>query len=115
MTQPAGQGSGPGDDSRIALVTGATSGIGFHTARELAVRGASVLITGRDPGRGEDAVKAIASAAGHDRVGFVQADHATVGASARLGVTVTERAAEDMARNAPTAVGRQAAMGNGPC
>ena len=37
MTQPAGQGGGPRDDSRIALVTGATSGIGFHTARELAV------------------------------------------------------------------------------
>ena len=37
MTQPAGQGGGPRDDSRIVLVTGATSGIGFHTARELII------------------------------------------------------------------------------
>ena len=29
---------------RLALVTGATSGIGFHTAKELAVRGATVIM-----------------------------------------------------------------------
>src|SRR5215471_1493334 len=87
MTQPA-------DDSRIALVTGATSGIGFHTASELAARGATVLITGRDQQRGEDAVKAIASAAGHTRVEFFQADHSTVGANDRLGAAVAERLAQ---------------------
>jgi NAD(P)-dependent dehydrogenase (short-subunit alcohol dehydrogenase family) len=84
----------PRDDSRIVLVTGATSGIGFHTARELAARGASVLITGRDQGRGEDAVRAIASAAGHARLDFIQADHSTVGANGRLGETVAERLAK---------------------
>ena len=94
MTQPAGQGSGPRDDSRIVLVTGATSGIGFYTARELAARGASVLITGRDRGRGEDAVKAIVSGAGHGRVEFIQADHSTVGANGRLGEDVAERLAK---------------------
>jgi NAD(P)-dependent dehydrogenase (short-subunit alcohol dehydrogenase family) len=77
--------------ARAVLVTGATSGIGFHTARKLAVRGASVLITGRDRERGEDAAKAIASAAGHDRVVFIQADHSTVAANSRFGRTVTER------------------------
>jgi NAD(P)-dependent dehydrogenase (short-subunit alcohol dehydrogenase family) len=87
MTQPA-------DGSRIALVTGATSGIGFHTASELAARGATVLITGRDQQRGEDAVKAIASAAGHTRVEFFQADHSTVGANDRLGAAVAERLAQ---------------------
>jgi NAD(P)-dependent dehydrogenase (short-subunit alcohol dehydrogenase family) len=79
------------DSNRVMLVTGATSGIGFHTARELAVRGASVLITGRDRGRGEGAVRAIAAAAGHARVDFIQADHSTVGANSRLGAAVIER------------------------
>jgi NAD(P)-dependent dehydrogenase (short-subunit alcohol dehydrogenase family) len=78
-------------DNRVVLVTGATSGIGFHTARELAARGASVLITGRDQERGEDAVRAIASAAGHARVDFIRADHSTAGANSWLGTTVTER------------------------
>ena len=32
MSRPAGQGSGPHKQSRVVLVTGATSGIGFHTA-----------------------------------------------------------------------------------
>jgi NAD(P)-dependent dehydrogenase (short-subunit alcohol dehydrogenase family) len=88
MSQPAAQGE-PRMQSRVVLVTGATSGIGFHTARELATRGASVLITGRDRQRGEDAVRAVSSAAGHARVWFIQADHSTVGANSQLGETVT--------------------------
>jgi NAD(P)-dependent dehydrogenase (short-subunit alcohol dehydrogenase family) len=90
MSQPVAQGSAPREQSRVVLVTGATSGIGFHTARELAARGASVIITGRDHGRGEDAVRAISSTAGHTRVWFIQADHSTVGTNSQLGETVTE-------------------------
>lgn len=44
---------------RRAVVTGSTSGIGAATARLLAARGAHVLITGRDRGRGEDVVAGI--------------------------------------------------------
>lgn len=33
---------------RTALVTGSTSGIGFATARSLALAGASVVVNGRD-------------------------------------------------------------------
>ncbi|CAM3203657.1 SDR family oxidoreductase [Deinococcus radiodurans] len=36
---------------RRILITGATGGIGLETARELAGRGAQVVIVGRDPGR----------------------------------------------------------------
>jgi retinol dehydrogenase-14 len=82
------------DDNRVVLVTGATSGIGFHTAKELAARGACVLITGRDRQRGRDAVKAIAAAAGHAPVEFIQADHSTVGANNQLGQAVAEQLSE---------------------
>lgn len=38
-------------DSKIALVTGGTSGMGLATARRLRDEGARVIVTGRDPGR----------------------------------------------------------------
>ncbi|TDC37472.1 SDR family oxidoreductase [Micromonospora sp. 15K316] len=39
----------------VALVTGANKGLGFETTRQLAQRGATVLLGSRDPGRGEAA------------------------------------------------------------
>ena len=44
---------------RTALVTGATDGLGFETARELARHGARVLLAGRNPAKGEAALKRI--------------------------------------------------------
>jgi retinol dehydrogenase-12 len=44
---------------KLCLVTGATSGIGLVTARELARQGARVVLVGRDPSRCESAVKHI--------------------------------------------------------
>jgi NAD(P)-dependent dehydrogenase (short-subunit alcohol dehydrogenase family) len=35
-------------DGKVCVVTGATSGLGLVTARELAARGATVVVTGRD-------------------------------------------------------------------
>ena len=76
---------------RTAVVTGATEGIGFHTARLLASRGATVVVTGHDPQRGSDAVAAIQRAAGHDRVEFRSVDHSTVGANEQLAGTIMRR------------------------
>ena len=51
-------------DGRVALVTGATNGIGRVTAREFARMGARTLIVARDPGRGEAAAREIRDATG---------------------------------------------------
>ncbi len=50
-------------DNKICMVTGATSGIGLVTARRLAERGASVVLVGRDPERGEAALATIRKSA----------------------------------------------------
>jgi NAD(P)-dependent dehydrogenase (short-subunit alcohol dehydrogenase family) len=47
----------PGNmQGKVCLVTGATSGIGLESVRALARLGATVVLSGRDPGRGEAAL-----------------------------------------------------------
>jgi NAD(P)-dependent dehydrogenase (short-subunit alcohol dehydrogenase family) len=55
-----------------AVVTGGTAGIGLESARLLASEGATVIISGRDPVKGQQAVDAIGANAR-----FVQTDMAT--------------------------------------
>ena len=51
-------------DGKVALVTGATNGIGRVTARELARMGARVLLVARDRARGESTAAEIREASG---------------------------------------------------
>ncbi|MEN9627037.1 MAG: hypothetical protein RJA10_263, partial [Pseudomonadota bacterium] len=51
--------SSPSLAGRVALVTGANTGIGFVTARELAARGMHVFLACRSEGSGRDALAAI--------------------------------------------------------
>ncbi|PGH47505.1 SDR family oxidoreductase [Streptomyces sp. Ru87] len=49
------------DKETVALVTGADKGLGRETARQLALRGVTVLLGSRDPGRGAAAARALAA------------------------------------------------------
>jgi NAD(P)-dependent dehydrogenase (short-subunit alcohol dehydrogenase family) len=53
----------PGQQGRLAVVTGANTGLGFETARVLAARGASVVLAVRDIEKGKRAAARIAGAA----------------------------------------------------
>src|SRR5258705_9288665 len=53
----------PGKQGRLAVVTGANTGLGFETAQVLAARGASVVLAVRDIEKGKRAAARIAGAA----------------------------------------------------
>ena len=60
---------------KVALVTGATSGLGVETARALYATGADVFITARDVKKGQDVVDAILkSSEGQGRLEIIEMD-----------------------------------------
>lgn len=64
----------PDQHGRTAVITGANAGLGFETAKALALRGASVVLAVRDTGKGERAAEEIALAAPTARVRVQQLD-----------------------------------------
>jgi NAD(P)-dependent dehydrogenase (short-subunit alcohol dehydrogenase family) len=76
----------------IALVTGASGGIGFEMARGLVARGADVCIVARPGPRGEDAAKALREEAGREEAStFLPADLASLSEVRRLAIEVEAR------------------------
>lgn len=68
----------PSQLGRTAVVTGATSGLGYETARALAEAGAEVVLTGRDERKGLQAVESISQAVAGARVHFEPLDLASL-------------------------------------
>ena len=66
-----------GLESKTALVTGSTAGIGYAAALGLAREGASVIVNGRTAARLEEAVGRIKSESGNEKVSGVAADLGT--------------------------------------
>ena len=68
----------PDQTGRVALVTGANSGLGFHTSLELARRGARVLMACRDTARGTAALDRLRGEVPDARAELVSLDLASL-------------------------------------
>jgi NAD(P)-dependent dehydrogenase (short-subunit alcohol dehydrogenase family) len=78
-------------ESRVAVVTGASSGIGKELAKALAAKGWHVIGVGRDPERTAKAAEEIhAAAAGGGAVEFVRCDLSLMRESKQLGLRIAQ-------------------------
>jgi retinol dehydrogenase-14 len=101
------------ENTPIAVVTGATSGLGRAAAEALAIRGFRVLIVGRDHARGGEAVDVIRSAGG--RAELVLGDLFTVAGTQAVARDILARAPaiDLLINNAGGAFGRDAKTADG--
>ncbi len=65
-------------ESMVVLITGSTDGLGKLVARQLAACGATVLLHGRDPDKGEAVLRELALASGSTRLRYYNADLASL-------------------------------------
>jgi NAD(P)-dependent dehydrogenase (short-subunit alcohol dehydrogenase family) len=84
-------GTDPSMTGKTCLVTGATAGIGEATARELARRGATVIVVGRSRRRCEATIEAIRRETRNEAVHFLTADLSAQAEVRRLACEFRER------------------------
>ena len=76
-------------DGKVAIVTGANSGIGFYTALGLARLGADTVLAARDPDKGASAVARIRQQVPSAKLRFEPLDLASLASIARFAAAVT--------------------------
>jgi NAD(P)-dependent dehydrogenase (short-subunit alcohol dehydrogenase family) len=76
---------------RIAVITGANSGLGFETARVLAEHGATVVLAGRDPDRTSAAADKLRSADPDAEVQTAELDLASLESVRKAGADLAAR------------------------
>jgi NAD(P)-dependent dehydrogenase (short-subunit alcohol dehydrogenase family) len=106
MAQPSAAGRGTAADQaaatwtvadigdqtgRVAVVTGATSGLGLQTALALADHGATVVLTGRDPGRTASALDQVRAAVPGAQVQTAELDLASLESVRKAAADLTAR------------------------
>lgn len=65
-------------NGKTIIITGATSGIGFATALDLAKRGATVILACRDLKKSESVTSYLRKHAGHDQIFYEHIDLASL-------------------------------------
>merc|ERR1711971_1441216 len=78
-------------DGKLVVTTGANCGIGLETARDLAKRGALIIVGCRSRQRGEAAVKEIVNASGNSKVEMVELDLLSLASVRRFAQAVAAR------------------------
>ena len=79
---------GPDLTGKVAIVTGATGGIGYETALGLARHGAMTILAGRNPEKGASAVARVLQRVPAANVRFERLDLASLASVARFAATV---------------------------
>ena len=79
----------PSLDGKVAIVTGATGGLGYETALGLAHRGATTILAGRNPDKGAQALSRIQRSIPAARVRFEMLDLASLASVARFAAAVS--------------------------
>jgi NAD(P)-dependent dehydrogenase (short-subunit alcohol dehydrogenase family) len=81
----------PGQTGRVAVVTGASAGIGFETARVLAARGAHVVLACRDEARAEQAADRITGRVPDASLSTVRCDLASLASVRKAAAELADR------------------------